>query len=335
MSSNRASGQEGGTDSSNAMAQKLFDGDRRTLARAITLVEDQDPRAAAILDLAFPRTGRAMTVGMTGPPGVGKSTLIDALVVAERERGRSVAVLSVDPSSSVSSGALLGDRLRMGRHFVDPQVFIRSMATRGALGGLARAATQAMTLMDAAGVDIILLETVGVGQAEIEVATSAETVVLVLMPGAGDSIQALKSGVMEIPDIIVVNRADDPSAKSTLRHVREALSLRPNSEWTPPLLQTEASQGRGVDDLLDALGAHRSFLESGERLFQRRRRNLGAEIARIAVAHLTAEVDAALRSDEELAGLLDAVARRESTPTAAARHVLRKVRGDDLAGGSG
>jgi LAO/AO transport system kinase len=307
------------------LAQKLLSGDRRVLARAITLVEDRDPNVDRLVQLAFARTGRARTIGVTGPPGVGKSTLIDALIAAERKRKRSVGVLSVDPSSSLTSGALLGDRLRMSRHFVDPQVFIRSMATRGALGGLARAASQAVMLMDAAGFDVVFLETVGVGQSEIDIATSADTVVLVLMPGAGDSIQALKSGVMEIPDIIVVNRANDSRARATLRHVRDALSLRPKADWNPPLLLTEASAEQGVDALEQALDAHHRFLESGDRLFHRRRRNLEAEIAKIAVGDLTARVDAALRSDDEVAELLDAVARRDMTPLAAAQHLLARV----------
>ncbi|MGH3587844.1 MAG: methylmalonyl Co-A mutase-associated GTPase MeaB, partial [Pseudonocardia sp.] len=272
------------------LARQVMAGDRRALARAITLVERRDPRCAELLGHAFTATGRARTVGITGPPGVGKSTLVGGLIAAERTRDRSVGVVSVDPSSPFGSGALLGDRLRMGAHAGDPHVFIRSMASRGALGGLARAAGQAAMLMDAAGLGVVLLETVGVGQAEIDVATSTDTVVLVLMPGAGDIIQALKSGIMEVPDVIVVNRARDPRAKAMVRHVHEALSVREGAEWVPPLVQTEATDGRGIDKLHDALSAHRAFLAEDDRLLRRRRRNLDAEIVRIAVAELAERV---------------------------------------------
>jgi len=309
-----------------SLAQKLVTGDRRTLARAITLAEDQDPVCAQLLAEVFAWTGRARTIGVTGPPGVGKSTLVNALVAAERERDQEVGVLSVDPSSS-SSGALLGDRLRMGAHFVDPRVFIRSMASRGALGGLARAATQAAMLMDAAGMDVILLETVGVGQVEIEVATSADTVVLVLMPGAGDSIQALKSGIMEIPDVIVVSRAKDPRGRATMRHVREALSMRPAGDWAPPLVQTDAVDGQGMAELQQALADHRAFLETGDRLVERRRRGLGAEVTGIVVSRLTSRVEQLVRSDPDFAALLDDVAARKTDPLAAATRVLDRLEG--------
>ena len=241
------------------LAASLLIGDRRALARGITLVEDRDISAAELLRLTFPSSGRAVTVGVTGPPGVGKSTLIDRLVQVERQHDRSIAVLAVDPSSAATSGALLGDRLRMTQHFLDPKVFIRSMASRGASGGLATAASQAAMLMDASGMDTVILETVGVGQIEIDVAKNADSIVLVVMPGAGDSIQALKSGIMEIPDIVVVNRQDAPGAKATVRHVRESLSLRRGHEWRPPILTTDALDGRGVDQVSAALESHQSF----------------------------------------------------------------------------
>src|SRR5687767_4358823 len=210
------------------LAEHLLAGEKRALARAISLVENDDPEGWALVREVYPKTGRATMAGFTGPPGVGKSTLIGALVKNARERDREVGVLSIDPSSPFTRGALLGDRIRLSDHFLDPGVFIRSMASRGALGGLAEAALQAALVMDASGKDDILLETVGVGQAEIDVVDHADTVVLVLMPGSGDSIQALKAGVMEIPDVIVINKADHPLTDTMEREVRTVLSLGPS-----------------------------------------------------------------------------------------------------------
>src|SRR2546421_1584642 len=206
-----------------ALAQRLMSGDRRALARAISLVEDDDPEGWALVREVYPHTGKSAIVGFTGPPGVGKSTLLAALTRLERQRERTIGVLSVDPSSPFTQGALLGDRIRLADHFLDPGVFIRSMANRGALGGLSEAALQAALLMDAAGREVILLETVGVGQAEVDIIDHADTGVLVLMPGSGDSIQALKAGIMEIPDVIVVNKADHPLTDTMIREVKGVL----------------------------------------------------------------------------------------------------------------
>ena len=208
-----------------ALAQRLLDGDRRALARAITLVEDNTPEGWELVREVYPHTGHAEVVGFTGPPGAGKSTLIGALTKARRQAGRTVGVLSVDPSSPFTHGALLGDRIRLSEHFLDQGVFIRSMANRGALGGLSEAALQAALLLDAAGRQDVYVETVGVGQAEIDIIDHADTIVLVLMPGSGDSIQALKAGVMEIPDVIVVNKADHPLTDTMVREIRGVLSL--------------------------------------------------------------------------------------------------------------
>ncbi len=227
------------------LAQRLLSGDRRALARAITLVENDDPEGWELVRTIYPKTGNAAVVGFTGPPGVGKSTLMGALTKLERERERSVAVLSIDPSSPFTKGALLGDRIRLTDHFLDPGVFIRSMANRGALGGLSEAALQAALLMDASGRDLVLLETVGVGQAEVDIIDHADTVVLVLMPGSGDSIQALKAGVMEIPDIIVVNKADHPLTDTMVREIKGVLALGPKPDWSVPIIRTEAVRGGG------------------------------------------------------------------------------------------
>src|SRR3712207_1910382 len=240
-------------DRSAPLIERLLAGDKRALARAITLVEDDDPEGWQLVRAAYPHTGKAQAVGFTGPPGAGKSTLIGALVKLKREQGRDVAVLSIDPSSPFRGGALLGDRIRLTDHFLDPGVFIRSMATRGALGGLAEAALQAALLMDAAGKDDVLLETVGVGQAEVDVIDHADSVVLVLIPGSGDSIQALKAGVMEIPDVIVVNKADHPLTDTMIREIRGVLSLGPQGSWKVPILRTEAVRGTGIEELAEQL----------------------------------------------------------------------------------
>jgi LAO/AO transport system kinase len=208
-----------------SLAERLLAGDRRALARGISLVENDDPEGWALVKEVYPRTGRAAVIGVTGPPGAGKSTLLGALTKLERARDRTVAVLSIDPTSPFTQGALLGDRIRLTDHFLDPGVYIRSMASRGALGGLSEASLQAALLMDASGRDIVLLETVGVGQAEVDIIDHADTVVLVLMPGSGDSIQALKAGVMEIPDVIVVNKADHPLTDTMVREIKNVLTL--------------------------------------------------------------------------------------------------------------
>ena len=226
------------------LAERLLSGDRRALARAITLVENDDPAGWELVRHVFPHTGKAAVIGFTGPPGVGKSTLLGAITKLQRARQQTIAVLSIDPSSPFTKGALLGDRIRLSDHFLDPGVYIRSMANRGALGGLSEATLQAALLMDASGRDIVLLETVGVGQAEVDIIDHADTVVLVLMPGSGDSIQALKAGIMEIPDIIVVNKADHPLTDTMVREIKGILALGGHQGWRVPIVKTEANRGR-------------------------------------------------------------------------------------------
>jgi LAO/AO transport system kinase len=304
------------------LAQRLLDGDRRALARAITLVENDDPEGWDLVREVYPKTGRAAIIGFTGAPGVGKSTLLNALTKLERARERSIAVLSIDPSSPFTKGALLGDRIRLTDHFLDPGVFIRSMANRGALGGLSEAALQAALLMDASGRDVVLLETVGVGQAEIDVIDHADTVVLVLMPGSGDSIQALKAGVMEIPDIIVVNKADHPLTDTMVREIKGVLALGPHEGWQVPIVRTEAGRGTGVEELLDKLAEHRAYIEAEGTLSERRRRNLMNEVLAIATARMRRELEEALREDEHVQDLLDRVVARELDPASAATTIL-------------
>ena len=305
------------------MASRVRAGETRGLARAISLVENDDPAGWRLVRELYPDTGRAAVVGLTGSPGAGKSTLIAALVARLRARRRRVAVLSIDPSSPFRGGAVLGDRIRLSEHFLDPGVFIRSMATRGALGGLAEAATQATLLMDAAGFDDVLLETVGVGQAEVDVVGHADAVVLVLTPGAGDSVQALKAGVMEIPDVIVVNKADHPLADTLVRQVRSVLSLAPREGRRVQIVKTEAVRGDGVDKLLDALQRHRSSIAQEGSLAERRRRNLMNEVLALAGARLQAALAAAVRDDPAVQELLDAVVARRIDPASAARAILR------------
>src|SRR6266576_5116459 len=302
------------------LTEGLLAGDKRALARAISLVENDDPEGWALVREVYPKTGKASMVGFTGPPGVGKSTLIGALVKNARERERDVAVLSIDPSSPFTKGALLGDRIRLTEHFLDPGVFIRSMATRGSLGGLAEAALQAALLMDAAGKDDVLLETVGVGQGEVDVVDHADTIVLVLQPGSGDSIQALKAGVMEIPDVIVVNKAEHPLTDTMVREIRGVLALAPQEEgaWRIPILRTEAARGEGLDDVVAALDEHRRHIEAEGTLLERRRRNLMNEVLALATVRMRRELESAVREDADVQSLLDQVVERRIDPASAA-----------------
>jgi LAO/AO transport system kinase len=315
------------------LGQRLLAGDRRALARGITLVEDDRPEGWELVREVYPHTGAAAVVGFTGPPGVGKSTLIGALTKARREAGRSVGVLSIDPSSPFTQGALLGDRIRLGEHFLDPGVFIRSMANRGALGGLSEAALQAALLLDAAGREDVFVETVGVGQAEIDIIDHADTIVLVLMPGSGDSIQALKAGVMEIPDVIVVNKAENPLTDTMVREIRGVLSLanldrtpeEARAGWRVPIVKTEAARGEGIEELVEKLGEHRAHILAGGQLQERRRRHLRNEVLAIATARLRRRLEEELGDDAEFQRLLEEVVARRLDPASAATTLLQRT----------
>jgi LAO/AO transport system kinase len=316
--------------SGQTLAERLLAGDRRALARAISLVEDDRPEGWQLVREVYPRTGAASVCGFTGPPGVGKSTLIGALTKARREAGRTVGVLSIDPSSPFTQGALLGDRIRLTEHFLDQGVFIRSMANRGALGGLSEAALQAALLLDAAGRQDVFIETVGVGQAEIDIIDHADTIVLVLMPGSGDSIQALKAGVMEIPDVIVINKADHPLTDTMVREIRGVLSMARYDEsheqaalrWRVPIVKTEAVRGTGIEELVERLDEHRAHILSEGHLAERRRRNLRNEVLALATARLRRRLEEELREDPDFQRLLDEVVERRLDPASAATRLL-------------
>src|SRR5437667_5631363 len=308
-----------------SLAAGVRAGEKRALARAITLVENSDPMAYELVRDVYPETGRAYAVGVTGPPGVGKSSLISMLVRHVREEDKTVGVISVDPSSPFSHGALLGDRIRLSDHFLDPEVFIRSMGTRGHLGGLAEATLQAFLVLDASGKQLVFLETVGAGQSEVEVIGIADTVVLVLMPGSGDSIQALKAGIMEIPDVIAINKMDHPAAKTMLNEVRSILALDTERAWKPPIVLTEAVHGEGVDQLWEKIAEHRGFLESEGELESRRRKNLAGEVFAVASARAKQHLQEAVADDPELRRLLDEVQSRALDPLTAVREILEKV----------
>jgi LAO/AO transport system kinase len=308
-----------------SLAAGVRAGDRIALARAITLVESGDPLAEEIVRDVYPETGNAYAIGVTGPPGVGKSSLIGALLRHVRGLERTAGVVSVDPSSPFSQGALLGDRIRLADHFLDPGVFIRSMGARGHLGGLAEATLQALLLLDASGKDLVFLETVGTGQSEVEVIGVADTVLLVLMPGSGDSIQALKAGIMEIPDVIAINKMDHPAAKTMLTEVRSVLSLDRERDWKVPIVLTEAHRGENVPKLWERIAEHRAYLERDGRLEERRRRNLAGEVFAVASARAKSYLQQAVADDPELRRLLDEVQRRELDPLSAVREIVERV----------
>jgi LAO/AO transport system kinase len=308
-----------------SLAAGVRSGDKRALARAISLIENSDPLAYELVRELYRETGRAYAVGVTGPPGVGKSSLISALVRHVRGNEHTVGVISVDPSSPFSHGALLGDRIRLSDHFLDPGVFIRSMGTRGHLGGLAETTLQVMLVLDAAGKDLLFLETVGAGQGEVEVIGIADTVLLVLMPGSGDSVQALKAGIMEIPDVIAINKMDHPAAKTMLNEVRSILALDHDREWRPPIILTDALRGENVPELWEGVEQHRAHLEGGGELEERRRRNLADEVFAVASGRAKAHLERAVEGDPELRRLLDDVQRRELDPLSAVREIMEKV----------
>nr|WP_041841425.1 methylmalonyl Co-A mutase-associated GTPase MeaB [Actinoplanes friuliensis] len=308
------------------LVARAREGDPRSVARLITLVENGDPKLAEVAAALAPYAGRAQVVGLTGSPGVGKSTTTNELVRALRKAGHRVGVLAVDPSSPFTGGAILGDRIRMQDHTTDPGVYIRSMSSRGQLGGLAAATPQAVRVLEGAGCDVVLVETVGVGQAEVEIASLADTTLVLLAPGMGDAIQAVKAGILEIADVFVVNKADRPGADATYRDIQGMLSLgeRSPGEWRPQVVRAVAVKGEGVDDVVAAIEKHRAWLESSGRLQARREARAAAEVEAIALGTLRARLGS-LREGTALSDLAARVAAGGLDPYAAAESLIKDL----------
>jgi LAO/AO transport system kinase len=309
-----------------AVIDGVVAGNRRAIGRAISLVEALGPDGRTVSAALHPRTGGAVRVGVTGPPGVGKSSLIGALLAHLRGQGKTAAVLSVDPSSPFTRGAVLGDRIRLTDHFLDDGVFIRSMASRGHLGGLSEATADAVLVLDAAGFDVVIVETVGSGQNEIEVQALAETVLLVLMPGAGDSIQTLKAGLMEIPDVVVVNKADRPGADLTRAEIEQALTLVPTKNRDIPIAMTRAIDGTGVPELWYEVLAHREYLAEDGRMDARHRDGMARQLRALALDRVSRRLDAAA-DPAVTAGLIDDILARRLDPSTAVDRLLDQAKG--------
>lgn len=310
----------------NELAGRLLSGDRRALARVISKIEREDPEVPEIVSSLYPHTGGALSVGFTGPPGVGKSSVIARLIRLYREEGKRVGVVSVDPSSPFSKGAILGDRIRLSDHFLDTGVFIRSMGSRGHLGGLAAGSWLAALAMEASGVDVVIYETVGVGQGEVEVASAADVVVLCLQPGAGDAVQALKAGVMEIADVFCINKADHPQARGAAAEVRAMLEigheLDPDAP-IPPILMTRGDKGEGIEELEATIYSHREYLQKSGLLEQRQRTSLREFIVSWATDRLEKTLQERLNRED--VKIMQQVYKRELDPISASERIFREV----------
>jgi len=310
------------------LVERILAGDRRALARAITHVEADSPLGREVLGLLYPRTGRAQTIGVTGSTGVGKSTLVGVLARAQRARGRTVGIVAVDPSSPFSHGAILGDRIRMQDLTSDPGVFMRSMASRGSLGGLSEMASGVADVMDAAGYDIVIVETVGAGQDEVEVATATQTTVLVTTPGGGDEVQSMKAGLMEVAQILVVNKADLAGADTAVTQLRSLMAIAGDRTWHPPIVKAVAKEGEGIEELVERIDEHQHHLRESAHAADERRALSRAQIVSLAraVVQRTA-LDTAERQGI-LAGLVEEVAERRRDPRSAAQALVDAVRAE-------
>ncbi len=310
------------------LTKDLLSGDRRALARAISLVENGGPQATQLVKRLYPQSGRAHLIGVTGSPGVGKSTLVDALITQMRKANLKVGVLAVDPSSPFTGGAILGDRIRMQAHTLDRSVFIRSMANRGHSGGIAMGTYDAVRMLEASGYDVVIIETVGVGQSELAIAQAADTTILVLMPGSGDDVQAIKSGIMEIGDIFVVNKADLPGANRTATDITASLELATfTNGWHPPVITCVAENNDGVDQIWEAAKKHREFLQSSGELKQRRKMKVQAELGELVAGMARESLKTALETPGENQKMLSQVVDHEVDPHSAAETLAKQLFG--------
>lgn len=307
------------------LVEELLQGSRRALARLISLVENNDPQKEEIMQQIFPHTGRAYLIGITGAPGAGKSSLVDRLLAGMRRSGFTVGVIAVDPTSPFTGGAILGDRIRMQEHALDSGIFIRSMGTRGSLGGLSRATREAVQIFDAFGKDLIIIETVGVGQSEVDIVKAADSIMVVLTPAGGDSVQTIKAGIMEIGDIFAVNKSDLPGAERTAAEVNLMLDLKDEPGWRPPVIPVMALRGEGVDDLWQSLQEHRNYLQRHGLLEGRRRERAGRELGELVEFLVKSRVWESIKTQISLDKLIEAIALRRRDPYSAARELLRQI----------
>ncbi len=311
------------------IVNKILEGDRRTIARLITLVEDEEPSVMEILRQLYRYVGKAHVIGVTGPPGVGKSCLVDRLIGEYRKLGKSVGVLAVDPTSPFTGGAILGDRIRMKNHSLDKDVFIRSMGSRGSLGGLSKATGNAIKILDAAGKDVIIVETIGIGQTQTDIIKHAHTIVVVLMPKMGDEIQAMKTGIHEIGDIFVVNKADQENADKTVLELEDTLDLKhkekDSSEWKKPVLKTIATIGEGIPELIKKIEEHKEYLVKSNILEKHRLKRIEEEILDLVLTKIQTHILRSLVQTDEFKVLVQETAKGETDPLSAADRILKKV----------